>query len=31
LVRQALMISLSMIMGDEVLKSCPQRLLAEED
>ena len=31
LVRQALMISLSMIMGDEILHGAPQRLLAEED
>ena len=30
-VGQALMIALSVIMGDEVLKGCPQRLLAEED
>ena len=26
LVRQALMIALGMIMGDEILNSCPQRL-----
>ncbi len=31
LVRQALMIALGMIMGDEILNSCPQRFLAEED
>jgi hypothetical protein len=30
-VGQALMIALSVIMGDEILHGAPQRLLAEED
>ena len=30
LVRQALMIALSIVVGDEILNSCPQRLLAED-
>jgi hypothetical protein len=29
LVRQALMVALSVIMGDEILNGCPQRLFAE--
>ena len=31
LVRQALMVALSVIVGDEILNGCPQRLFAEED
>jgi hypothetical protein len=31
LVRQALMIALAVIVGDEVLNGCTQRLLPEED
>ena len=31
LVRQTLMIALAMIVGDEVLNGCPQRVLTEQD
>ena len=31
LVRETLMMALAVIMSDEVLNGCPQRLLAEED